>query len=291
MGGINRAIAPTFSGILEQYCSIKDEIDAAVSRVLSSGWYILGREVIEFEKGFAVYCGVKYAVGCASGTEAIALALMALGVKRGHEVITVANTAVPTASAISMIGATPVFVDVDDYYLMDVNQVEGLITERTKVIMPVHLYGQMAGMDKLIAIAQEYNLQVIEDACQAHGAKYMGQRAGSWGDLACFSFYPTKNLGCYGDGGVVTTNSKELYDILVMLRNYGQRERYHHVMKGINSRLDEIQAAILRVKLKYLDEWNEKRRQAAENGIRKACRIFVFARRKSQTVDTSIIFM
>ena len=178
-----------------------------------------------------------------------------------------------------------------DYFLMDINEIERCITAKTKAVMPVHLYGQMVDMNEVVDIAKKYDLHVVEDACQAHGAEYRKKRAGSWGELGCFSFYPTKNLGCYGDGGAVTTSRRDLYDVLIMLRNYGQRERYHHVMKGINSRLDEIQAAILRVKLKYLDEWNEKRRQAAENGIRKACRIFVFARRKSQTVDTSIIFM
>ena len=254
---------PSFSGQLEQYDAIRTEIQTAIDRVLQSGWYILGREVEAFEREFASYCGVKHAVGCASGTEALALALMVLGVGRGDEVVTVAHTAVPTVSAITMTGATPVFVDIDEHFLMDASGIEAVITDRTKVILPVHLYGQMVDIDAIVTIAEEHGLRVVEDACQAHGAGYRGKKAGSWGSLGCFSFYPTKNLGCYGDGGAVTTDDKELYDRLVMLRNYGQEKRYYHTIKGINSRLDEIQAAVLRVKLSHLDEWNRKRRQVA----------------------------
>lgn len=261
----------SFSGLLEQYQGFQEEINAAVNRVLNSGWYILGKELESFEKEFAGYCGVKYAVGCASGTEAIALALMALDIKGGDEVITVPNTAVPTVSAISMVGATPVFVDVDDYFLIDVKKIEKAITKRTKAIMPVHLYGQMADMDEITDVAKQYNLQVVEDACQAHGAEYKGRKAGVRGIVSCFSFYPTKNLGCFGDGGTVTTNNKTLYDRLMLLRNYGQEKRYFHTIKGINSRLDELQAAILRVKLKYLDQWNKERQKVAHlyNGLLK----------------------
>ena len=255
---------PSFSGLKEQYLAIKEEIDAAFGRVLASGWYVLGREVEAFESELAAYCGVDYAIGCASGTEAIALSLMALGVKEGDEVITVAHTAVPTATAISQIGARPVFVDVDQYLLMDTQRIESRITRRTKAILPVHLYGQMVEMDKVMAIAQRYHLHVVEDACQAHGAEYRDKKAGTWGDLGCFSFYPTKNLGCYGDGGAVVTDRKEFYDTLIMLRNYGQKTRYHHLLKGINSRLDEVQAAVLRVKLKYLAEWNDARQRVAD---------------------------
>jgi dTDP-4-amino-4,6-dideoxygalactose transaminase len=188
---------------------------------------------------------------------------MALEIGHGDEVITVSNTAVPTASGITMTGATPAFVDIDDDFLMDADRIESAITKRTKAILPVHLYGQMADMEKIMAVAEKHNLPVIEDAAQAHGAELKGKRAGSWGILGCFSFYPTKNLGCYGDGGAVTTNDKELYDRLLMLRNYGQEKRYHNSIKGINSRLDELQAAVLRVKLAHLDEWNDKRRQVA----------------------------
>jgi dTDP-4-amino-4,6-dideoxygalactose transaminase len=264
MSDSTRNVIPAFSDQLDQYNAIRDDVHAAVERVLQSGWYILGKEVGAFEREFADYCGVQHAVGCASGTDAIALALMALGVEAGDEVVTVANTAVPTVSAISMTGATPVFVDVDENLLMDAGKLESVITERTKVVIPVHLYGQMADMEAILSIVEKHDLRLVEDACQAHGAEYKGRRAGSWGSLGCFSFYPTKNLGCYGDGGAVTTDDKELYDRLVMLRNYGQEKRYYHTIKGINSRLDEIQAAVLRVKLTHLDDWNRKRRQVAE---------------------------
>lgn len=294
----------SFSGVLEQYHSIQAEIDAAVSRVLKSGWYILGKEVENFEKEFASYCGVRYAVGCASGTEAIALALMALGIKEGDEVITVSNTAVPTASAISMVGANPVFVDVNECFLIDTRKIEKTLTGRTKVLLPVHLYGQMADMDQIIDIAKQCNLRVVEDACQSHGAEYRGRKAGSIGDASCFSFYPTKNLGCYGDGGAVTTNSKMIYEKLLMLRNYGQEKRYFHIIKGINSRLDEIQAAILRVKLKYLDRWNEERRKVAQlydellkdvcispienNGCRHVYHLYVVRTRHRESLQSSL---
>jgi dTDP-4-amino-4,6-dideoxygalactose transaminase len=197
--------APSFAGQLEQYTAIRSEIDAAVARVLQSGWYILGREVEGFEGEFAAYCGVEHAVGCASGTEAIALALMALGVGPGAEVLTVANTAVPTVSAITMAGATPVFVDIDGYFLMDPAKIERAITPRTRAIVPVHLYGQMADMDAILSVGTKHGIPVVEDAAQGHGAEQNGMRAGSRGVMGCFSFYPTKNLGCYGDGGAVTT--------------------------------------------------------------------------------------
>jgi dTDP-4-amino-4,6-dideoxygalactose transaminase len=263
MSASNGDRAPSFAGQLEQYTAIRGEIDAAVERVLRSGWYILGKEVESFEREFAAYCGVEHAVGCASGTEAIALALMALGVGPGDEVLTVANTAVPTVSAVSMTGAKPVFADIDDYFLMDPAKIEAAITPRTKAVVPVHLYGQMADMDAIGAVAARHGIPVVEDCAQAHGAEYKGKRAGTYGAMGCFSFYPTKNLGCYGDGGAVTTRDAALYERLVMLRNYGQEKRYYHTIKGINSRLDEIQAAILRAKLAHLDEWNERRREAA----------------------------
>lgn len=261
----------SFSGLSEQYNDIKSEIDSAIADVLKSGWYILGKELKSFEEEFAKYCGVKYAVGCASGTEAIALSLMALNIKQGDEVITVPNTAVPTISAISMTGAKPVLVDIDKYFLIDTSKIEKAITKKTKAILPVHLYGQAADMDKINKIAAKFNLKVIEDAAQAHGAQYKNKKTGSLADLGCFSFYPTKNLGCFGDGGAVTTNDKALYERLQMLRNYGQKERYYHAIEGINSRLDEIQAAVLRIKLKYLDEWNNKRKKIAGfyNGLLK----------------------
>ena len=253
-----------FGDLAREYQDIRDEIDQAVSRVLSRGWFVLGLEVEAFEQAFAQYLGAKYCVGVASGTEAIALALMACDVGPGNEVITVAHTAVPTASAISMVGARPVFVDIhSDSYLMDVNHVEAAITSRTRVILPVHLYGQCVDMDPLLATAHKHGLPVIEDCAQAHGATYKGRKAGTMGLMGAFSFYPSKNLGCYGDGGAVVTGDPALAGKLKMLRNYGQRQRYYHEIRGINSRLDELQASILNVKLRYLDQWNARRREIA----------------------------
>ena len=230
--------------------------------MLNSSWFILGKNVAAFEKEFAAYLGAKYAIGVSSGTEAIHLTLRACGIQSGDEVITVANTAVPTVCGITSAGVKPVFVDIDpETYNMDPGQIENIISPRTKAILPVHLYGQSADMDPILQIAKKHNLKVIEDACQAHGAEYKGKKAGTLGDAGCFSFYPSKNLGAYGDGGMVVTNNKDIADKLYLLRNYGQKDRYHHYLKGFNSRLDEIQAAVLRVKLKYLDGWNDKRRK------------------------------
>ncbi|SDJ84743.1 DegT/DnrJ/EryC1/StrS family aminotransferase [Natronincola ferrireducens] len=253
-----------FGDMKKDYKDLKQEIDGVLQRVLDSGWFILGKEGEAFEGEFAQYCGVNYAVGCASGTEALALSLMALDISSGDEVITVNNTAVPTITAIVMAGATPVLVDIEeDTCLIDVDKIEEKITSKTKAIMPVHLYGQICDMDRINEIAERYALAVIEDACQAHGSRYKDRQAGSLGTMGCFSFYPSKNLGAYGDGGAITTDSEELYNRLMMMRNYGQRKRYYHDTKGINSRLDEIQAAILRVKLTYLEEYNNRRREIA----------------------------
>lgn len=254
-----------FGDVKVQYNLIKEEIDDAINRVFERGWFILGEELEVFEKEFAKYCNCLYGIGVGSGTEALHLALLALSVTSGDEVITVPNTAVPTISAISLAGAIPKFVDINpETYTMDVTKVESVITKKTKAIIPVHLYGQCADMDAILDIAKSYNLVVIEDACQAHGALYKGKKAGSIGDVGCFSFYPSKNLGAFGDGGMVVTNNAYIAERLRLLRNYGQEKRYHHKIKGINSRLDEIQAAILTVKLKYLDEWNMKRRKKAD---------------------------
>lgn len=262
---------------------------------MDSGYFILGKQVRRFEKKFADYIGTKFCVGCASGTEAIALSLMALEVGRGDCVVTVPNTAVPTVSAISMVDARPLFVDIDDdTYNMDPNRLEDLIktvtkgsTLKIKAIIPVHLYGQPCDINSIMEVAHRFDIPVIEDACQAHGAVCLthgqaietlklkkdtsntgltGQekRVGSFGSTGCFSFYPTKNLGCYGDGGAITTNSKRIYEKLLMLRNYGQKDRYHHDIKGINSRLDEIQAAVLTVKIDYLDAWNKRRNEISQ---------------------------
>jgi dTDP-4-amino-4,6-dideoxygalactose transaminase len=254
-----------FGNLAQEYQELKSEIDVAINSVLTNGWFILGKQLQEFEAVFAQYCGVKYCVGVASGTEAIYLALKAIGVGYGDEVITVSHTAVPTISAISMTGAIPVFIDIlEDTMLMDVSQVESKITPRTKAIIPVHLYGQMVQMKPLLAIAEKHHIPIIEDAAQAHGSGYSGQKSGAYGLMGCFSFYPSKNLGCYGDGGAIVTNDAECYNQILMLRNYGQKERYHHLIQGINSRLDEIQAAILKVKLNYLDIWNKRRQQIAK---------------------------
>jgi dTDP-4-amino-4,6-dideoxygalactose transaminase len=253
-----------FGDLKVHYQSIKQEIDAAVARVLESGYYILGPELKTFEENFAQYLGAKYAVGCASGTEAIYLALAAVGVKAGDEVLVVAHTAVPTISAISMTGAEPVFVDIDpDTYVMDVSKVEAKITARTKAIVPVHLYGQMVDLEPLLKLGAQKNIPVIEDVAQGTGAKYKGSIAGTMGAFGAFSFYPSKNLGAFGDGGAVCTNSLEGYEKLLRLRNYGQSKRYYHDEIGINSRLDEVQAAILAAQLPHLDQWNARRREIA----------------------------
>lgn len=253
-----------FGDMKVHYQQFKSDIDNAVNRVLASGHYILGPELEKFEADFAGFVGAKYSVGCASGTEAIYLALAAIGVGPGDEVITVAHTAVPTISAISMTGATPVFVDIDPKtYVMDINAVEARITEKTKAIVPVHLYGQMVDMEPLMKLALKHRLPVMEDVAQATGATYKGAVAGSLGEYAAFSYYPSKNLGAFGDGGAVTTNSKEYYEHLKMLRNYGQSKRYYHDIIGINSRLDEIQSAILGAQLPYVHQWNERRREIA----------------------------
>jgi len=247
-----------------QYLNFKKEIDQAIQKVIDNSDFILGKEVELFEKEFASFSEAKYGIGVASGTEALHLSLLALGVGPGDEVITAANTFVATVLAISYTGARPVLVDINpDNYNLDVSLIKKAITKRTKAIIPVHLFGQPAGMDSIMEVAKEYNLEVIEDACQAHGAEYKGKKVGSIGDVGCFSFYPGKNLGAYGDGGMVLTNNEEIAQKVRMLRNYGSRVKYHHEFKGFNSRLDTIQATILRVKLKRLEEWNEARRRHA----------------------------
>jgi dTDP-4-amino-4,6-dideoxygalactose transaminase len=254
-----------FGDLRRQYLAIKDEIDQAVRETLQSGWFVLGRKVEEFEKAFAEYCGARFVVGVGSGTEGLHLALMVLEVGRGDEVITVANTCMPTVSAISLCGATVVLADVDQSsFTMDYHELERRISQRTRVIMPVHLYGQSADLEPIGAIAKKHGVAVVEDAAQAHGTEYHGKRIGSHGTLTCFSFYPSKNLGAFGDGGAVATDDEMFAEKLRMLRNYGQRDRYHHTIKGLNSRLDELQAAILNKKLKHLDAWNARRREIAQ---------------------------
>ncbi len=243
-----------------QYLSLKPEIDQAIQRVIDNTDFILGKEVELFEREFASFSETEYGIGVASGTEALHLSLLALGISSGDEVITAANTFVATVLGIYYTGARPVLVDINsDNYNLDVSFIENVITKRTKAIIPVHLFGQPADMDPIMEIAREHNLKVIEDACQAHGAKYKGKKVGSIGNVGCFSFYPGKNLGAYGDGGIVLNNDEKIAQKIRILRNYGSRKKYYHEFKGFNSRLDTLQAAILRVKLRHLDEWNRKR--------------------------------
>jgi dTDP-4-amino-4,6-dideoxygalactose transaminase len=253
-----------FVDLAAQYVSIADEVDQAIARVLKAGDFILGRDVRTFEQEFAAYCGVDHAIGVDSGTSALELALRACGINAGDEVITAANTFIATALAISNTGATPVLVDVDPgTHCIDIAAVEGALTTRTRAIIPVHLYGHPADMDPILDLARQRGLRVIEDACQAHGARYKGKRVGSFGDAAAFSFYPGKNLGAYGDGGIVVTSNRQIAESITLLRNYGQKEKYHHLSLGFNRRLDSIQAAVLRVKLRHLDDWNAARRSHA----------------------------
>jgi len=254
-----------FVDLAAQYSTIADEINETTSRIIQKADFILGREVRLFEEEFAAFSEARYAVGVDSGTSALELALRAYDIGPGDEVITAANSFIASALAISHAGATPVLVDVDPFtHTIDVTGIERAITSRTKAILPVHLYGHPAHMDPIRQIAEQHGLIVIEDACQAHGARYKGRRAGSLGHAAAFSFYPGKNLGAYGDGGMVVTNDADIRKRLEMLRNYGQEEKYHHLTQGFNRRLDTLQAAVLRVKLKYLEKWNAARRWQAE---------------------------
>ncbi|MFC2004920.1 DegT/DnrJ/EryC1/StrS family aminotransferase [Chloroflexota bacterium] len=247
-----------------QYSSIKEEIDSAIQRVICEGQYILGPDVEGFEKEMAEYCGVKYAIGVASGTDALHLALLACGVKPGDEVITTPFTFVATAEAIVHCGAIPVFVDINHQtYNLDVSVIESEITSKTKAIIPVHLYGQPADMRAIIKIGRKYGLIIIEDCAQALGATYNAEKVGSIGDVGCLSFFPAKNLGAFGDGGMVVTNDLKISEIVGQLRKHGSEESYFHSLVGFNSRLDSLQAAILKVKLKYLNKWNEQRRKKA----------------------------
>ncbi len=248
-----------------QYQSYKKDIDSALRKVISSGRYILGEEVKEFEKEFADFNDTKFSIAVGSGTEALHICLTACGIGPNDEVITVAHTAVATASAISLSGATPRFVDIeDDSFSIDVSKIESLINKKTKAIIPVHIYGNPVDMKMIMKIARKHNLFVIEDCAQAHGAYYESKRVGSFGHMSCFSFYPTKNLGAIGDGGAIITNSKNFARECNLIREYGWKKRYISESKGWNSRLDEIQASILRVKLKNLDKDNNKRRSIAE---------------------------
>ncbi|HHT9119693.1 MAG TPA: DegT/DnrJ/EryC1/StrS family aminotransferase [Candidatus Hypogeohydataceae bacterium YC41] len=247
-----------------QYRNIQGEVNSSIRRVIEEGAFILGKYVREFEQGFASFCRAKYAVGVASGTDAITLALKAMGIGPGHEVITAPNSAAPTAEAISLAGAKVVFADIDpETYNLDPEKVKKAITSRTRALMPVHLYGQPADMDAFRELARAYGLRLIEDAAQAHGAEYKGHRVGTLGDASCFSFFPSKNLGAYGDGGAVVTDDPLIAEKVHMLRDHGRKEKYIHEIEGHNSRLDALQAAVLSVKLKYLEGWTNSRREKA----------------------------
>ncbi len=247
------------------YRELKTEIDAAIHRVLDSGWYILGPEVEAFETEWASYCEASHAVGLANGLDALILALRALGVGPGDEVIVPSNTYIATWLAVTAVGARPVPVEPDPAtHNIDPALIAAAITPATKVILPVHLYGQPADMDPILTIARQHGIAVVEDAAQAHGARYKGRRIGSHGDIVCWSFYPGKNLGALGDGGAITTNRADLADKIQVLRNYGSRVKYVNEVQGVNSRLDPLQAAVLRVKLQHLDDWTDRRRAIAE---------------------------
>lgn len=253
-----------FLNLKAQYESIRAEVAGPIQDVLDSCAYAGGPFVKQFDDAFAEYCGTDHAIGVNSGTTALWAALIGFGIGEGDEVITVPNTFIATAEAISFAGAKPVFVDVDEEtYTLDPSKLEAAITSRTKAVIPVHLYGQIADMDPILEIARAHGLKVIEDAAQAHGAEYKGRRAGSIGDAGCFSFYPGKNLGAYGEGGAVTTNDPELANTIRVFRDHGQSEKYHHRMIGWNARMDGIQGAVLNVKLRHIDGWNEARARHA----------------------------
>lgn len=248
-----------------QYENLKNEIEPAVCDVLQNAHYVLGPNVDAFEKETEQYLGVKHCLGVASGTDALHLALLACGVGPGDEVITPSFTFIATVEAILYCGATPVFIDIDrNNFNIDLSQLESLITEKTKVIMPVHLYGNPVNMPAIMQFAKQHQLKVVEDCAQSFGATWQGQQTGSFADIACYSFYPSKNLSCFGDGGLIATNNEQLYNDALALRNHGSYTRYHHEKLGYNSRLDEIQAAILRVKLRHIDEFNQQRRRVAK---------------------------
>ncbi|MBI5416098.1 MAG: DegT/DnrJ/EryC1/StrS family aminotransferase [Candidatus Omnitrophica bacterium] len=253
-----------FIDFREQYHAIKDKVDAGLKKVFEDGSFILGPQEKAFEEEFARYCEAQYAVGVNSGTDALYLALLALDIGPGDEVIVPTFTFIATALCVSYTGARPVFVDIEDRtYNIDPARFKAAVTRKTKAVIPVHIYGQPANMDEINAIAQKHKIAVVEDACQAHGATYNGKKAGSLGEVSCFSFYPTKSLGAFGDGGMVVTSDKNIYEKMFMLRDYGRKGRYDHKIQGYNSRLDTVQAVVLSAKLPLLDEWNRMRNGVA----------------------------
>lgn len=257
-----------FNVLRPQYLKYKEEYDKAVSEVLDSGWYILGDKTSSFEKEFAEYVETKYCVGLNSGLDALILAFRALSISEGYEVIVPANTYIASVLGVTENGATPIFVEPDEYYNMNPLEIEKAITERTKAILPVHLYGQPAKMEEIMAIAEKHNLYVVEDCAQAHGATINRRNIGTFGTINCFSFFPTKNLGAFGDAGAIVTDNEELARKVQLLRNYGSVRKYYHEIEGVNSRLDEIQAALLSVKLKHIKELEEERKRAAEKYLK-----------------------
>lgn len=253
-----------FVDLNSQYQEVKAQVEEGLQTVFKKGNFILGEEVKQFEEAFAKYCGRQFGVGVNSGTDALFLGLLSLGVGNGDEVILPTFTYIATALAVSYTGAKVVLVDIDEKtYNIDIEKIEKAITQKTKAIIPVHLYGQPADMDEIMAIAQKHKLKVVEDTAQAHGAFYKDKRVGSFGDIGCFSFYPTKNLGAFGDGGMVVTDNQKIYKKLIMLRDYGREDKYKHIIKGYNSRLDTVQAVVLNAKLKHLDRWNKLRQDNA----------------------------
>ncbi|MEK7264395.1 MAG: DegT/DnrJ/EryC1/StrS family aminotransferase [Bacteroidota bacterium] len=251
--------------VVGQYKKIQNEIDDAIHRVINSGQFILGKEVSDFENNCKKYISTAHAIGCASGTDALQIALMALGIGAGDEVITTSFTFVATVETIAIVGATPIYVDIEeDSFNMDVAKIEQAITSKTKAILPVHLYGLPANIDEIISLAKKYNLFVIEDVAQSFGADYKRKKVGGFGDIGCTSFFPSKNLGAFGDGGMMLTNDDAIAEKIRMIINHGSKIRYYHEMLGVNSRLDSLQAALLNVKLKYLDEWNNTRKKCAQ---------------------------
>ncbi|MBI4712315.1 MAG: DegT/DnrJ/EryC1/StrS family aminotransferase [Planctomycetes bacterium] len=254
-----------FVDLNAQYQQIKSEVLPKMESIVERGDFILGDDLAKFEQEFAAYTGVKYGIGVASGTEALHLALLACDIGPGDEVITAPNTFIATVVAITLTGAKPVLVDVEpETYNINPSLITKKVTKRTRAIIPVHLYGRPAAMEEIMALARKHSFKVIEDVAQAHGARLGSKKAGAFGDLACFSFYPAKNLGAYGDGGLVVTDNEALAERVKLLRNYGQKEKNRHIIFGVNSRLDNLQSAILRIKLKYLDDWNNRRRQKAK---------------------------
>ena len=265
----------------------QEEFEEAALKVLRSGWYVLGPSVEKFEQEFASYTGAKYAVGVASGLDALILAFRVLGIKEGDEVIVPANTYIASVMGVTINGATPVFVEPDEFHNIDASRIEEAVTENTKAVLVVHLYGQACEMDRITEICRKHNLKLVEDCAQSHGAKYNGQMTGTFGDIGCFSFYPSKNLGAFGDGGAIVTNGENYAADLKMLRNYGSRKRYYFEEVGMNSRLDEMQAALLSVRLKHLDELNEEREMLANRyltGIKNGKIILPIVRKNATTV-------